>query len=74
MPAVTLTTFRDVPFNGPWYRRYGFRDLAEAELTPDLRAIREEEGEAGLDNDARACMRLELGSAGGPSATRPKDA
>jgi 4-diphosphocytidyl-2-C-methyl-D-erythritol kinase len=30
-PAVTLSTFRDVPWNGPFYRRHGFRDLQPAE-------------------------------------------
>ena len=43
LPAVTLTTFRDVPWNGPFYRRYGFVDLDEADLTPGLRDIRAHE-------------------------------
>src|SRR4051812_38729037 len=25
--AVTLSTFREVPWNGPFYRKHGFRDL-----------------------------------------------
>ena len=36
--AVTLTTFRDIPWNAPYYARLGFRELAEDEWGPDLRA------------------------------------
>lgn len=35
-PATTLTTFRDVPWNGPYYLRLGYRILAEAEIGPEL--------------------------------------
>jgi hypothetical protein len=56
-PAVTLTTYRDVPWNGPWYRRRGFVDLADADLGPGLRAILERERAAGLEPPARIAMR-----------------
>ncbi len=36
--ALTLTTFRDIPWNAPYYARLGFRELAEQEWGPDLRA------------------------------------
>ncbi|MEO7429249.1 MAG: GNAT family N-acetyltransferase, partial [Acidimicrobiales bacterium] len=39
-PALTLTTFRDVPWNAPLYEHLGFRVLAEPELGPELRALR----------------------------------
>ena len=61
-PAVTLTTFSDVPWNGPYYTRLGFRRLGLEELTPGLRAILNEEEEAGLDMDRRSAMRLEIGA------------
>ncbi|MGH9024535.1 MAG: GNAT family N-acetyltransferase [Acidimicrobiia bacterium] len=61
MPAVTLTTFHDVPWNGPYYERLGFRTLADAELTPGLVELHATEAAHGLDPDARVCMRLELG-------------
>jgi GNAT superfamily N-acetyltransferase len=51
--AVTLSTFRDVPWNGPFYRRHGFRDLEPAEWTPGMRAIREQEARHGLRVEAR---------------------
>jgi GNAT superfamily N-acetyltransferase len=58
--TVTLTTFRDVPWNAPYYMRCGFRTLAENELTPGLVEVRAAEARHGLDPDARVCMRLDL--------------
>ncbi len=58
--AVTLTTFIDVPWNGPYYRRLGFEYLPTVRETPGLRAIRAAEADHGLDRWPRACMRLEL--------------
>lgn len=55
--AVTLTTYVEVPWNGPYYVRRGFRFLALEEETPGLRRIREEEIAHGLDRWPRACMR-----------------
>ncbi len=55
--SVTLTTFVDVPWNGPWYERQGFRFLRNDELGPELRGIRERERAAGLEIRPRAAMR-----------------
>ncbi|MEZ4385129.1 MAG: GNAT family N-acetyltransferase [Nannocystaceae bacterium] len=60
LPAITLTTYTEVAWNGPYYERQGFRYLAPSELTPGLRRIREAEAAHGLDRWPRACMRLEL--------------
>ncbi len=54
--ALTLTTFASVPWNAPYYRRLGFRVLAEDELGPGLRKITAYEGELGLDRWPRVCM------------------
>jgi ribosomal protein S18 acetylase RimI-like enzyme len=59
-PAVTLTTFRDVPWNAPYYRRCGFRDVAESEVGPELRQLRDAEAAHGLDPTLRVCMRRDL--------------
>jgi GNAT superfamily N-acetyltransferase len=61
-PALTLLTFRDVPWNGPYYRRLGFVDLADADLEPELAALRAHEAEIGLDVSIRGAMRLDLRS------------
>ncbi|WP_370449314.1 hypothetical protein [Cryobacterium sp. TMT1-2-2] len=37
MTAVTLTTFRDVPWNAPYYARLGFIVMAEGRWGPALR-------------------------------------
>lgn len=62
--AMTLTTFRDVPWNGPWYARHGFTTLADTDLGPELAAIRAAERAAGLDEvAARVAMRRDLARA-----------
>jgi GNAT superfamily N-acetyltransferase len=58
--ALTLTTFAEVPWNAPYYRRCGFRILGEGELTPGLRTIREREAAHGLDRWPRVCMRRDV--------------
>ena len=63
--AVTLTTFRDVPWNAPFYERAGFRALAPHELGPGLAAVVRDEAARGLDPAQRVAMRRDL--AGGPA-------
>jgi GNAT superfamily N-acetyltransferase len=60
MPALTLTTFRDVAWNAPYYERCGFRTLATHEITPGLVVVRSHEDANGLDQWPRVCMRREL--------------
>lgn len=59
-PSLSLTTFRDVAFNAPFYARRGFRELAPGQTGPALRAVLAAEAEAGLPGDARCAMRLDL--------------
>jgi hypothetical protein len=59
LPAVTLTTFRDVAWNGPFYAKLGFRELVD--LSPGLVAMREHERAIGDDDfGPRIAMRKEL--------------
>src|SRR3569833_2160262 len=60
VPALTLTTFADVPWNGPYYQRCGFVAVDDEELTPGLRVIRQREAVRGLDRWPRLCMRRDL--------------
>ena len=60
-PAITLTTFRSVPFNGPWYLASGFVELPEAEWGPELRRIRAAEEAAGIAVAPRMAMIHPLG-------------
>ncbi|MGH9060644.1 MAG: GNAT family N-acetyltransferase, partial [Acidimicrobiales bacterium] len=53
---LTLTTFTDVVWNGPYYERLGFRRIPEDRLGPGLAEIRRRESAAGLDRWPRAAM------------------
>ncbi|AWZ05371.1 MULTISPECIES: GNAT family N-acetyltransferase [unclassified Streptomyces] len=59
-PALTLTTFTDVPWNAPYYARCGFRILDDSGLGTGLRDIRDREAVHGLDRWPRVCMRRDL--------------
>ncbi|MBE3001421.1 GNAT family N-acetyltransferase [Nocardiopsis sp. HNM0947] len=56
--AVTLTTFRDLSWNGPWYARRGFREVPEAEWGPQLHRLWEDE--APIRVAPRVVMRREV--------------
>lgn len=58
LPAVTLSTFRDIPWNAPFYARRGFVELALDELNARLRIVRDREASLGLDVASRCAMRL----------------
>jgi GrpB-like predicted nucleotidyltransferase (UPF0157 family) len=55
--GVTLSTFRDVPWNEPFYARCGFRPVPAAELSTELRKIVAKEPANGLDPATRLVMR-----------------
>ncbi|MFC3995437.1 GNAT family N-acetyltransferase [Nocardiopsis sediminis] len=59
-PAMTLTTFRDLAWNGPWYAARGFRPLPESEWGPELRAQWRAEERAGILVAPRIAMRRGL--------------
>lgn len=60
--AVTLTTFAQVPWNGPYYARRGFVVVAEEDWGPELTAIRRREVDLGIDVAPRIAMRRALRS------------
>jgi GNAT superfamily N-acetyltransferase len=65
--SLTLATFRDVPWNGPFYASCGFDVLPRRRWTPGLRRIRRRERRLGLDElGARVVMSR---STGGPSGS-----
>lgn len=59
-PAITVTTFAAVPWNGPYYARCGFRMLPDDMFTAGLREIRRQEAARGLDRWPRICVRRDL--------------
>ena len=54
---VTLTTFREVPWNMPFYARLGFEEIPPEELTPALLSVIDSETRRGLDPSRRVAMR-----------------
>jgi GNAT superfamily N-acetyltransferase len=56
--AITLTTFRHVAWNAPFYARYGFVELRDSELDARLRQTVQAEDARGLPN--RCAMRFPL--------------
>jgi GNAT superfamily N-acetyltransferase len=54
---VTLTTFRDVPWNMPFYAKLGFLEVETAGLSSPLRSVVEDEARHGLDPARRVVMR-----------------
>lgn len=55
--AVTLTTFRDPPWNMPFYARLGFEPVAMHALSVALRSVIDDESRRGLDPARRVVMR-----------------
>lgn len=55
--AVTLTTFRDVPWNMPFYARLGFVPIAADSVGAELCSVIDDEMRRGLDPVRRVVMR-----------------
>ncbi len=56
LAALWLTTFVDVPWNAPYYRRLGFVDVPDDRLRPELAAIRDRQTASGLPRESRVVM------------------
>lgn len=57
LAALTLTTYANVPWNAPYYRRLGFQIVPEDQMTEGLRRICENEQARGLARWPRVTMR-----------------
>ncbi|OYD81969.1 GNAT family N-acetyltransferase [Azospirillum brasilense] len=58
--SLSLTTFRNVPWNEPYYQRLGFVTLDREHLGSRLMAILDAERQAGLPTAQRCAMRKPL--------------
>ena len=56
--ALVLSTFRDIPWNAPWYARIGFEVIGV--LPPELETLRSEHLARGLDESRRVFMRRDV--------------
>jgi GNAT superfamily N-acetyltransferase len=59
-PALTLITFRHLPWNAPFYEKMGFVSMVTTEIGGELAELLREEGKAGIDVEQRVCMQLKL--------------
>ena len=59
---LTLTTFRTVPWNMPFYARFGFEEVPAGEVRPEVAAVVRDETARGLDPERRAVMRFRAGA------------
>ncbi len=60
LASLTLTTFRGVAWNAPYYARLGFNEIEEPALGPGLRELRRKEADRGLDRWPRLAMRRDV--------------
>ncbi len=60
LPALSLTTFRTVPWNAPYYERLGFHVMADEDIGMSLRLVIARQQAAGLDVANRVAMRRYL--------------
>lgn len=58
--AVTLTTFRHIAWNAPFYASLGFAEIAPHEIGSELAETLASEARRGLDPTQRIAMRLDL--------------
>jgi GNAT superfamily N-acetyltransferase len=56
LKSVTLSTFRDLPWNGPFYKRLGYRELPRWRMKPWMREIEAHQAANGLDISKRCFM------------------
>ncbi|MDO8963617.1 MAG: GNAT family N-acetyltransferase [Coriobacteriia bacterium] len=70
---ITLTTFRDVPWNAPFYARRGFEVIPEQDLGADLARRLSDEVAMGLERSSRVAMlkRLSRPTSGSTPKRRP---
>ena len=61
LAAVTLTTFRDLPWNEPFYRRLGFETLDPGRTGERLKNTLRAEVDRGMPEQRRCAMRLVIG-------------
>lgn len=54
--GVTLSTYADVPWNAPFYRRLGFDTVYPDEMSTEMKDLRDLESEQGIDVEHRVIM------------------
>jgi GNAT superfamily N-acetyltransferase len=70
LSAVTLTTFRDVAWNEPFYKSLGFQTLPADAMPKRIQVILDDEAAHGLPRERRCGMMLRLRMRDGRSGGR----
>ena len=70
---LTLTTFRAVAWNMPFYARLGFVEVPASGLRPELAAVVREEGLRGMPPEHRAVMIYRCGPSSAARAGRTSE-
>ncbi len=60
LPALIFSTFRDVPWNAPYYARLGFAVVNDDQIEPGMAAVSQEHSAKGLNVAPRVWMRREI--------------
>lgn len=55
--AITLTTYRDVPWNGVWYFRMGFSEVRIFDMVPEYWKVWQIEAQHGFNMERRCLLR-----------------
>jgi ribosomal protein S18 acetylase RimI-like enzyme len=58
--VMTLTTYRNVAWNGPWYKKLGFQEVTAEEMGKEYLKIWDVESQHGHDMASRCVMRKSL--------------
>lgn len=58
--SLTLITFRHLPWNAPFYKKFGFVSVNEGESGDGIATLLKEECEAGINIENRTIMKLNL--------------
>ncbi len=58
--AITLSTFRDLAWNGPYYIKLGFRAVPRNDWTPGMHLLHGREVDIGLPVERRFFMRKDI--------------
>lgn len=56
--SITLTTFKDLPWNAPWYAKMGFVEVKLQDMGREFEKLVESEAQHGLDPKRRCVMRM----------------
>ncbi len=58
--TLSLSTYKDIGWNAPFYFKNGFKEMSESELTPFYQKLRGQEKNMGMNLEERVLLNYEL--------------